>query len=163
MTPFDNTLAFIGDDSIVYRIAGTGSGAARCRSCHQARTICGPIPPAAIMASSHAVEGHAFSRCSRRADWTRVFDAARRLFCMHSRRVSGSARRKHFRVKARRQTVVGDGGSPGNRYFLDRKKMSSKAINRVVCGASTRPLFHMFPNGGVIDATHIDVARLASA
>jgi hypothetical protein len=116
VTPFDNTLAFIGDDSIVYRIAGTGA-VQRVSNHAIERTIASDAAPAAIMASSHAVEGHAFAVFSG-ANWTRVFDAATEFW--HSRESFRLGRwRARFPVKAWGKTIVGD-ELTGNLYFLDK-------------------------------------------
>jgi hypothetical protein len=81
------------------------------------RTIAGDAAPAAIMASSHNVEGHAFAVFSG-ADWTRVFDAATQFW--HSRESFRLGRwRARFPVKAWGKTIVGD-ELTGNLYFLDK-------------------------------------------
>ena len=152
VTPFDNTLAFIGDDSIVYRIAGTGA-VQRVSNHAIERTIAGDAAQAAIMASSHTVEGHAFAVFSG-ADWTRVFDAATQFW--HSRESFQLGRwRARFPVKAWGKTIVGD-ELTGNLYFLDRASFL-EGDQPLIWGVDT-PVFHVFPNGGVIDALHIDVA-----
>ena len=99
------------------------------------------------------MEGHAFAVFSG-ADWTRVFDAATQFW--HSRETFRLGRwRARFPVKAWGKTIVGD-ELTGNLYFLDKDSFV-EGDQPLVWGIDT-PVFHVFPNGGVIDALHIDVA-----
>lgn len=153
VTNFDNTLLFVGDDSVVYRIAGTGS-VQRVSDHGIERTIANDDDQSSIMASSHTLEGHAFAVLSG-SDWTRIYDAATGVWHSRESYNQGGRWRARFPVRAWGKTIVGDSLS-GNLYFLDKTSFV-EGDQPLVWGVDT-PVFHAFPNGAVMDALHIDVA-----
>jgi len=153
VTAFDNTLAFAGDDCIVYRISGTGQ-VQRISDHGIERVIANDSDQASIMASSHTIEGHAFA-VFQGSGWCRVFDAATGVW--HSRESYNQGGRWRFRnpVRAWGKIIVGDTLS-GSLYYLD-KTAFVEGDQPLIWGVDT-PTFHAFPNGAVMDALHIDVA-----
>lgn len=153
VTAFDNTLVFVGDDGVVYRIAGTGS-VTRISDHSVERAIANDPNQSAIMVSSHTLEGHAFAVFSG-SNWCRVYDAATQVWHSRESYNQGHRWRAQFPVRAWGRTIVGDTLS-GNLYFLDKDSFV-EGDQPLRWGMNT-PIFHAFPNGGVIDALHIDVA-----
>lgn len=153
VTEFDNTLVFVGDDYIVYRIAGTGA-VQRVSDHSIERAIANDPDPSSIMMSSHTIEGHAFAVLSG-TNFTRLFDAATGVWHSRESYNQGGQWRARFPVKAWGKTIVGDKLS-GNLYNLDKTSFV-EGDQPLVWGMDT-PTFHVFPNGAVMDALHIDVA-----
>jgi hypothetical protein len=153
VTNFDNTLLFAGDDSVVYRIAGTGA-VQRVSDHSVERAIANEPDQASIMASSHTLEGHAFAVFSG-SSFTRVYDAATAVWHSRESYNQGGSWRARFPVRAWGKTIVGD-ALTGNLYFLDKDSFV-EGDQPLVWGMDT-PTFHAFPNGAIMDALHIDVA-----
>ncbi len=153
VTPFDNTLLFVGDDGVVYRIAGTGA-VQRVSDHSVERSIANDPDQASIMAYSYTVEGHAFAVFSG-SDWCRIYDASTGAW--HSRESYNQGGRSRFRfpVRAWSKVIVGDTLS-GSLYYFDKNSFV-EGSDPLVWGMDT-PIFHAFPNGAVMDALHIDVA-----
>lgn len=153
VTPFDNSLLFAGDDSVVYRI--TGTGAVQRVSDHSVeRAIANDPLPSSIMASSHTLEGHSFAVFAG-SNWCRIYDAATGIWHTRESYNQGGQWRARFPVRAWAKTIVGDSLS-GNLYFLDKNSFV-EGDQPMVWGMDT-PVFHAFPNGAIMDALHIDVA-----
>lgn len=152
VTPFDNTLAFIGEDAVVYRIAGTGS-VQRISTHGIERSIANDPSQSDIVGFSYSNEGHLFAGFTG-SDFTRVYDAATQTW--HTRQSWQLDRwRARFPVFAWGKWIVGD-TLTGSLYFLD-KDSYTEGSDPIVWGVDLPP-FHVFPNGGVIDAVAIDVA-----
>jgi hypothetical protein len=152
-TQFDNTLVFVGDDGVVYRIAGTGA-VQRISDHSVERAIANDPNQSAIMASSHTVEGHAFAVFSG-SNWTRIYDAASQVWHSRESYDQGGRWRTMFPVRAWGKTIVGD-SLTGNLYFPDKNSFVEDD-QPLVWGMDTPP-FHVFPNGAIMDALHIDMA-----
>jgi len=152
VTQFDNTLVFVGEDSVVYRISGTGS-AQRISTHGIERRIANDADQESIIAFSHFCEGHAFATVTG-SDFTRSYDAATQTW--HSRESWQLGKwRARFPVIAWGKVIVGDSQS-GNLYYLDKASFAEDS-DPIIWGVDLPP-FHVFPNGGVIDALAIDVA-----
>jgi hypothetical protein len=152
VTSFDNTLLFVGEDKVVYRVAGTGT-VTRVSTHGIERNIVNEADQSSIIAFAFAGEGHLFAAITG-SDWTRCYDSATQTW--HSRESYQSGRwRARFPVQAWGKVIVGDAMS-GNLYYLD-KDAFTEAGDPLIWGMDS-PTFHLFPNGGVMDALHIDCA-----
>jgi hypothetical protein len=152
VTQFDNTLAFVGDDSIVYRIAGTGA-VQRISNHGIERTIANDADQSSISALSYTAEGHTFPTFTG-TDWTRSYDAATGFWHSRESYQLGKWRARNPR-RIWGKTIVGDALS-GNLYYLDKDSFVEDDMP-LIWGVDT-PTLNVFPNGGVMDALHIDVA-----
>jgi hypothetical protein len=151
VAPCDNTLMWPGNDSIVYRLSG--ATAQRISTHGIERKIEADSSPADLIAFPHSHEGHSFYTLSG-ADWTRSYDAATSMW--HSRESYGGGRwRARFPFRAWGKTIVGD-ELTGNLYSLD-KDTFQEGTDPLVWGVDT-PFLHVFPNGGIVDALHLDLA-----
>ncbi len=153
VTPFDNTLLFLGDDGVTYRIAGTGA-VQRVSDHSMERAVANDPEQSSIMAYTHTLEGHAFAVFAG-SNFTRVYDAATGVWHSRESYNQGGRSRARFPVRAWGKTIVGDYLS-GNLYYLDKDSFV-EGDQPLVWGMDT-PTFHVFPNGAVMDALHIDVA-----
>lgn len=151
LAAFDNTLAWPADDSIVYRLAG--SAVQRISTHGIERTIESDGDPEQIIGFSHEGEGHSFFTLTG-DEWTRAYDAATQLW--HARESYKLNRwRARFPFRAWGKTLVQD-ELTGNIYELD-KNTFAEGSDPLVWGVDT-PIVHAFPNGGVVDALHLDFA-----
>jgi hypothetical protein len=147
----DNTPMWPGHDRCVYRLAG--SAPVRISTHGIERTIEDDASPENIIGFSHEGEGHSFYTLTG-STWTRSFDAATQLW--HSRESFGIPYwRARFPFRLWGKTIVGD-VLTGNLYELD-KDAFVEGTNPIIWGVDT-PTLHVFPNGGVIDAMHLDMA-----
>lgn len=153
VAPFDNTLAFVGDDGVVYRIAGTGI-VQRISDHSVERAIANDTDQSSIMASSHTLEGHAFLTLSG-SNWARIYDAATQVWHSRESYNQGGRWRARNPLRAWGKIIVGDTLS-GNLYYFDKDSFVEGG-QPMVWGMDT-PTFHAFPNGAIMDALHIDVA-----
>lgn len=148
---FDNTLTWAGHDSIVYRL--NGNQAQRISTHGIERTIEGDSDPSSILGFSHFGEGHSFFTLTGE-DWTRTYDAATQFW--HSRESYGIGHwRARHPFRAWGKTIVQD-ELTGNLYELD-KDTFTEGTSPLIWGIDS-PFLHAFPNGGVVDAVHLDVA-----
>lgn len=147
----DNTLIFPGDDNTVYRI--NGFQPLRVSTHGIERKIEDDTDRESMLGFSHSAEGHQFYTITG-TDWTRTYDAATNFW--HSRESYGLGKcRWRFPVRAWGMTIVGDSLS-GNLYFLDKDAFTEDG-DPLVWGVDS-PILHVFPNGGIVDAIHLDVA-----
>ncbi len=152
VTSFDNTLLFVGDDCVVYRIAGTGA-VQRVSDHGVERAIANDTDQASIKMSSHTLEGHAFAVLSG-SNFTRIYDAATGVWHSRESYNQNGRWRARFPVRAWGKTIVGD-FLTGSLYYLDKTSFV-EGDQPLVWGVDTQT-FHAFPNGAVMDALHIDV------
>lgn len=153
VTQHDNTLLFVGDDCVVYRITGTGS-VQRVSDHGIERAIANDPSQSSITMSSHTLEGHAFAVLSG-SNFTRVYDAATAVWHSRESYNQNGSWRARFPVRAWGKTIVGDTLS-GSLYYLDKSSFV-EGTDPLVWGVDTQT-FHAFPNGAVMDALHIDIA-----
>ncbi|CAB4184350.1 hypothetical protein UFOVP1097_58, partial [uncultured Caudovirales phage] len=152
VTKFDNTLLFLGNDNITYRIVGTGQ-VARVSTHGIERTVANDDDPASIVAFTYNCEGHTFGTLTG-TDWTHSLDAATGWW--HSRESYQLGKwRACNPVFAWGKTIVQDKLS-GNLYALDKNSFV-EGTDPLIWGVDT-PIFHVFPNGGIVDALYLDVA-----
>jgi hypothetical protein len=147
----DNTLIFPGDDNNVYRLNGYDP---QIISTHEvARLIQNDASGDDIEGFGFERDGHTFAVLTG-TDWTRTYDSATKVW--HSRKSYGYDRwRARFSVKAWGKTFVGDRLS-GKIFYLDKDTFTEDGGTMVWQVVS--PPMHAFPNGGIIDAIHLDLA-----
>lgn len=151
VTAFDNTLAFVAEDYVAYRITGT-SAVQRISTHAVERAFQYDSDPSSIKAFSYPQEGHNFAVFTAK-DSTRVLDAATGFWHTRESYLQGNWRFR-FPVKAWGKIIGGDRLS-GNLYYLDKDSFV-EGDQPIVWGMDT-PTFQVFPNGGIIDALHIDL------
>lgn len=151
VVPCDNTLMFPGDDGIVYGLANYDP--VRISNHHVERLIQEDADKASIFGFGWSRGGHAFASFTG-ADWTRCYDANTKLW--HSRQSYGrNDWRVRWAVPAWNKIIVGDALS-GKLGYLDSNtytEFGDPIIWKVVS-----PPMHAFPNGGIVDAFHMDLA-----
>lgn len=147
----DNTLMFPGDDNNVYRLNNYDPAVI---SNHEvARLIQNDPAGEDIVGFGFDRAGHAFATFTG-SDWTRVYDARTQVW--HSRKSYGRDRwRANYSVRAWGKTIVGDRLS-GKLLYLDKDTFTEDGQTMV--WRVTSPPMHTFPNGGIIDALHLDLA-----
>lgn len=147
----DNTLMWPGDDAIVYRL--DGSRPQRISDHGIERKIEADTSNSSMLGFSHVTEGHSFYTITG-TSYTRSYDAATKMW--HSRESYGIGKwRYRFPFRAWGKTIFGD-SLTGNLYYLD-KDTFTEGGDVTIWGVDT-PILHVFPNGGIVDALHIDVA-----
>ena len=146
----DNTLMFVGSDSAVYRLGG---GVTRISNHGIERLIEADVNKSSIVAFSYNIEGHSFLVVTG-TDWTRTYDAATNTW--HSRESYGlDVWRAKFASRAWGQTVFGD-ALTGMLLKLDRSVYTEDG-DTMIWGVDS-PTLHAYPNGGIVDAVHFDMA-----
>jgi hypothetical protein len=152
VTKFDNTLLFVGKDNITYRIVGTGS-VQRVSTHGIERSVANEPDQDSIVAFTYPSEGHTFGTITG-SSFTRSYDAATQFW--HSRESYQLGRwRARNPINKWGKVIVGDELS-GNLYYLD-KNAFVEGSDPLIWGMDT-PIFHIFPNGGIVDALYLDVA-----
>lgn len=150
VTACDNSLMFIGDDYNAYRL--NNYDPAIIGTHHIARLVQEDDNQSDILAFSWARGGHIFANFTG-TDWSRCYDAATQVW--HSRETYGQSKwRCRHSVQAWGRTLVGDSLSGKIGYF-DADTYTEFGAT-MVWGVDSPPM-HAFPNGGIIDALHLDV------
>jgi hypothetical protein len=147
----DNTLMFPGDDNNIYRLNNYEPGII---STHEvSRLIQDDAAGEDISGFSYDRDGHAFA-CFTGSDWTMCYDSATQVW--HRRKSYGYDRwRAQYSVKAWGKTLVQDRLS-GKILYLDKDTFTEDGSTMVWQVVS--PPMHAFPNGGIVDALHLDIA-----
>ncbi len=151
----DNSLFWVSDDGQVSRLGGSGSAylPERVSSHEVERSIRGDEAPEDIEAMTWSIGGHAFYVITG-AGWSYGYDAATKAW--HKRESYGLPRwRARFAVQAWGRIIVGD-RLGGSLFSLDATAADEDGAV-MVRGLDT-PTMHTFPNGGIVDALHIDIA-----
>lgn len=144
------TLHFPSDDGIVYRLQGYEP--VRISNHHIDRLIQDDTSQATILGFSWVRGGHAFINYTG-STWSRCFDAATQVW--HSRQSYGyDTWRARYSMQAWGKTIVGDKLS-GKLLYLDSDTYTEDG-GTMIWGVDSPPL-HLFPNGGRVDALHMDV------
>lgn len=147
----DNTLIFVGSDGVVYRL--NGGQVQRISNHGIERLIQNDANQSGIVAFAHNSEGHSFVTLSG-TDWTRVYDAATNTW--HNRQsYSMDKWRARFSTRAWGKHIFGDTLS-GKLLYLDSDSFEEDG-SHLIWGVDSPPL-HAFPNGGIVDAVHFDLA-----
>lgn len=151
VTRCDRTLMFPGDDGIFYRLDNYNPVRISTHSIE--RLIQGDASQADMRAFSWSRGGHAFA-CLSGTDWTRCYDASTQVW--HTRQSYGyDTWRGRYSMQAWGKTIVGDGLS-GKLGYLDSDTFT-EYDDTMLWGVDSPPL-HVFPNGGIVDAIHFDLA-----
>lgn len=147
----DNTMMFPGDDNNVYRLVNYDPQIIS--TPEVARLIQDDANGEDISGFGFDREGHAFA-CLTGTDWTRCYDSATKVW--HARKSYGQDRwRANYSMRAWGKTIVGDRLS-GKLFYLDKDTFSEDGEHLVWQVVS--PPMHAFPNGGIVDALHLDIA-----
>lgn len=147
----DGTLMFPGDDGSFYRHENYNP--VRISTHAIERLIQDDANQADLRAFSWERGGHKFA-CLSGTDWTRCFDAATQTW--HTRQSYGyDTWRARYSMQAWGKTIVGDGIS-GKLGYLDSDTFTEYG-GTMVWGVDSPPM-HVFPNGGIVDAVHFDLA-----
>lgn len=146
---FDNSATFLGDDGIYYRL--NGMQPVRISNHDLERRIQGESDRSVITAQAWTRAGHAFVALSG-TDWTMVYDANTQQW--HDRESYGLDLWRHNNaVSAWDKVLVGD-TQTGNIYYMDGDTYT-EAGSTMVMGIKF-PTMNVFPNGGIVDALHLD-------
>jgi len=147
----DNTLMWPGEDNIMYRM--NDYQPARI-SMHGVERLLESDPARnSVYGLSYAFQGHSVATWMG-TDWSRGYDTATQSW--HDR-ISYNMKRWRARhsVRAWGKTIVGD-TLTGNLYYLDKDAYDEDG-DPLIWGIDS-PTVHVFPNGAIMDALHIDVA-----
>lgn len=147
----DNTLFFPGDDNNIHKLNNYDP---QIVSTHEiSRLIQEDASPSAIIGFGWDRGGHKFANFSG-TNWTRCFDAATGVW--HSRQSYGrDTWRARNSMSAWGKSIVGD--SISGKLFYHDKDTFTEDGQPIIWGVDSPPL-HVFPNGGICDAVHFDLA-----
>ena len=146
----DNTLMWPTEDNLVVKLNGYNPVKI---STHEVdRLLQADADRTMVHGLSFSFQGHSFANWTG-STWSRCYDAATQL--IHERQSYGQEfwRARHS-VRAWGREIVGD-TLTGNLYYLDGDTFTEGG-NPLIWGLDT-PVIHSFPNGGVVDAVHIDI------
>lgn len=150
IAPCDNTLMFIGDDGIVYRLQGF-SAPGRISNHQVERSIQGDASQSSIFAFSWSRGGHAFYSITG-SNWTWTYDAATKEW--HKRQSYGlDIWRTTAAVHSWNYVLMGD-SIGGKLFYLDQNTFTEE--NGTMIAEITFPPLHVFPNGGIVDSLFLD-------
>ncbi len=148
----DNTMTFLGDDGVVYRVVGTGA-IQRISTHGIERKFLNDAAQSSIAAFAFPFEGHSFTTYTG-SDYSVCYDAATQFWHTRSSYQQGFWRARNP-VRIWGKTLVQDALS-GKIFEVDPDSYVEDD-QPLIWGMDT-PTFHLFPNGGVIDALSLDVA-----
>lgn len=145
----DNTVVFIGDDGIIYRL--NGFQPQRISDHEVERLIQTESDPSVIEAQSWSRAGHAFVEY-KGTNWSKVYDANTQQW--HDRASHGETVWRHNNAfSAWNKTIVGD-RLTGNLYYMDATVHTE--ASGVQVSTMRFPALQSFGNGFVFDALHLD-------
>lgn len=151
ITKCDNTLMWAADDNNVHRLVDYTTKVISTNEV--SRLIQNDPDPDSITAFSYERDGHAFAVFSG-TDWTRTYDAATGVW--HSRKSYGYDRwRAVYSMRGFGKTLFGDRLS-GKLLRADKDTFTEDGQTMVWQVIS--PPMHAFPNGGIVNALHLDMA-----
>jgi hypothetical protein len=152
LTKAGNTIAWVADDNNIHAL-GASYGTSVLSTNEISRLIEDDASPEAITALSFDREGHSFAAWSG-SDWTRCYDDRTKVW--HSRKSYRYDRwRALFSVSAWGRQLFQDRLS-GKIFYLDNDTFTEDGETMVWQVIS--PPMHAFPNGGIVDALHLDFA-----
>ncbi|HWL05692.1 MAG TPA: hypothetical protein VNQ99_12285 [Xanthobacteraceae bacterium] len=147
----DGSILFVGSDGIVYRL--NGYTPTRISNHEVERAIEADPNPEAIEAMAWASQGHSFYNITG-SNWSYSYDAATGVW--HRRRSHQKTRWRHSNAfQAWGKTIVTDRFG-GNVYYFDSDTTTEAGAPMIWDVVS--PTMHAFPNGGIVDAMHFDMA-----
>lgn len=145
----DNTVAFVGNDGIVYRL--NGFQPFRISDHEVERLIQTESDPSDIEAQSWSKAGHAFYEL-KGTNWSKVYDANTQQW--HDRESYGETTWRHNNAfMAWNKSICGD-RLTGNLYYHDAT-VNTEASG-VMLSKQRFPTLNIFPNFGIFDALHLD-------
>jgi hypothetical protein len=145
----DNSVVFVGDDGIVYRL--NGFQPERISNHEVERLIKTESDPSTIEAQSWSKDGHALYEL-KGTDWSKVYDANTRQW--HDRESYGQDTWRHNNAfSAWNKVIVGD-KLTGNLYYMDSTANTEAGGTQI--SKMRFPTLNIFPNGGIFDALHLD-------
>lgn len=149
----NDTLMWPGDDDNIHQLGGGGYDPVVISTHEVARLIQNDTAAEDIIGLAFDREGHKFGYWTG-TDWTRGYDARYKVW--HSRK---SYRQDQWRcrhaTKAWGKTLLQDSQS-GLIFDLDKDTFDEDGDPLV--WQVTSPVLHAFPNGGILDAAHFDLA-----
>lgn len=147
----NNTLMFPGDNNTIGRLNNYNYESI---STHEvARLIESDPSPSTIFGFSYDRQGHQFA-CFTGTGWTRIYDSSTQVWHKRESYHQTTWRGRHS-VSAFGKTLVGDALS-GKIFYLDKDSYAEDGGTFVWKVIS--PPLHVFPNGGIVDAVHFDLA-----
>jgi hypothetical protein len=145
----DNTVFFIGDDGIVYRL--NGFQPVRVSNHEIERLIQAESDPSVIEAQSWSHEGHSFIEY-KGTNWSKAYDANTQQWC-DLETYGQTVWRHNNAFRGWNKSIHGD-KLTGNLYYRDSSVNTEAGGTQV---ATIRfPALNVFPDGGVVDALHLD-------
>jgi hypothetical protein len=147
----DNSVMFLGDDGIYYRL--NGFQPVRISNHEVERLIQSESDPSVIEAQSWSRGGHAFIEL-KAPTWSKTWDANTGQW--HDRETYNQNTWRHNNAfRAWGKTIVGDRLS-GNLYYKDSTVYTEASDTQIM--KVRFPTLNVFPQGGIVDAVHIDWA-----
>lgn len=147
----DNTLMWPGEDNIFYRLVGNTPQ--RISTHDIERLLDGDENRAGILGTSFSFEGHSFASWTG-SNWSKCYDSATQAW--HDRQSYGlKTWRGRHAFRAWNKTIFGDALS-GKLLYLDKDTFTEDGSPMIWGGDS--PTLHVFPNGAIVDALHLDLA-----
>ncbi len=147
----DGTLMFPGDDGIVYKLSRYSPSRISTHSIE--RLIQQDANQGDMVGFSWSRGGHSFAALTG-TTWSRCYDSATGVW--HTRQSYGQDTwRARYAMQAWGKTIVGDALS-GKLFYLDSNTYTEDS-GTMIWGVDSPPM-HMFPNGGIVDAVHFDLA-----
>lgn len=153
LVSIDDSLIWLTEEGIIVRLMGGGYSPQRISTHYVERLIQGDDSPEDIHAFSWSGGGHSHV-CFAGTDWTVCYDIATGVW--HNRESYGQDkwRAKHA-VLAWGKRIVGDTQS-GKLFYMDPDTYTENG-GTMTWGVDSPPM-HAFPNGGIVDALHLDLA-----
>jgi hypothetical protein len=145
------TLMFAGNDGVVYQLNGYDPQRISTHSIEE--LIQEDENQADLQAFSWSRGGHAFMNMTG-STWSRCYDSTTAVW--HTRQSYGyDTWRAQCSMQAWGKTIVGD-KLTGKLFELDSETFTEDE-GTMIWGVDSPPL-HVFPNGAIVDALHIDIA-----
>jgi hypothetical protein len=147
----DNTLMFPGDDRIIYRLDNYDQR--RISTHYIERLLEEETNPSGIIGFEWTNEGHKFANFTG-TNFSACYDSATQVWHNRESHNLGYWRARNS-VKAWNKTFFQD-ALTGKIGYLDSDTFTEYG-NPMIWGVDS-PTLHVFPNGGIIDAVHFDLA-----
>jgi hypothetical protein len=147
----DNTFMWVGDDNVIYR--ANNYDPLRISTHAVERLVQDDGDPDSIIAFSQVHGGHSFANF-KGDGWTRCYDSATGVWNTRESYARDNWRMQ-YAVNAWGKTIVGD--SESGKLGVVSSDTYTEFDDIMVWGVDSPPL-HAFPNGGIVDAVHFDLA-----
>lgn len=151
LAALDNSLFWVGHDGIVYRLNNYDPVRVSTHSIE--RLIQEDAAQSSLLGFAWSRGGHPFY-CLTGTNWTRVYDVSTGVW--HSRESYGrSTWRVRYSASAWGKVIVQDALS-GKLGYFDSNTYTE--FGQPIVWKVVSPPMHAFPNGGIVDALHLDLA-----